>query len=277
MVVPAELATQATCYGLPFGMFGIFCWSFTFFSVSLTHANCPVFTPWKWGKDYKAQSALLMTVSTILILGPTIYTCFKCRSEWIMLLVALGQLTPWSLKIMNDGFVSLKYDDDNGLWKSYKMAGIILTIPFSLVGWIGMTALSISLMKTEMAVSVWIWSLYLVALIAMMLTCLVENLTFRFSMIYIFATIHIIGSHVIFALITGHWGGLATTGDSETTDPSTSSNSGSESTHEKKCLLYTDTVHVDVRCPHIQSVICHADMSNVPRDTLIVPIINDLP
>ncbi|GBB99546.1 hypothetical protein RclHR1_03560001 [Rhizophagus clarus] len=182
MVSPDELAAQATCYGLPYGIFGIFCWCFTLFSASLVHANCPIFAPWRW-------------------------------SDWIMLLVALGQLTPWSFKIMNDGFKSRKHDSEKSkLGESYRMAGLILIVPLSLVGWIGMTALSISLMKTEKAVSVWIWTLYLIALIAIILALCIENTTFRLSMTYIFSTLHIIGSHVIFALVSNHWSGLAPTG-----------------------------------------------------------------
>ncbi|CAB4378377.1 unnamed protein product [Rhizophagus irregularis] len=48
MVSPNELAAQASCYGLPYGIFGIFCWCFTFFSAALVHANCPILMPWRW-------------------------------------------------------------------------------------------------------------------------------------------------------------------------------------------------------------------------------------
>jgi hypothetical protein len=140
-----------------------------------------------------------------------------------MILVALGQLTPWSFKIMNDGCKGSKIDSEDleleksdsekrELSKSYRIAGLIFTIPLSLAGWVGMTALSISLMKTEKAVSIWIWSLYVIALIAMMLVCCCSNTTFCLSMAYIFLSLHIIGSHVIFALVSNHWNGFATTG-----------------------------------------------------------------
>jgi hypothetical protein len=129
-----------------------------------------------------------------------------------MLLVALGQLTPWSFKMLNDGIKNRRRNsEESQLGESYRLAGFIFIIPLSLVGWVGMTALSISLMKTDKAVTIWIWSLYLTALIAMILTCCIENTTFRLSMTYIFTTVHIIGSHVIFALISNHWNGFAPT------------------------------------------------------------------
>ncbi|CAB4489600.1 uncharacterized protein OCT59_011432 [Rhizophagus irregularis] len=226
MVSPNELAAQASCYGLPYGIFGIFCWCFTFFSAALVHANCPILMPWRWGKKYRVQGRYILIISSILILGPAINTCFKCKSDWIMILVALGQLTPWSFKIMNDGCCksSSKIDSEDleskksisekrGLSKSYRIAGLIFTIPLSLAGWVGMTALSISLMKTEKAVSIWIWSLYVIALIAMILMCCCSsNTTFCLSMAYIFLSLHIIGSHVIFALVSNNWNGFATTG-----------------------------------------------------------------
>ncbi|CAB4413419.1 unnamed protein product [Rhizophagus irregularis] len=93
MVSPNELAAQASCYGLPYGIFGIFCWCFTFFSAALVHANCPILMSWRWGKKYRVQGRYILIISSILILlGPAIYTCFKCKSDWIMILVALGQL-----------------------------------------------------------------------------------------------------------------------------------------------------------------------------------------
>ncbi|GBC08763.1 hypothetical protein RclHR1_08360009 [Rhizophagus clarus] len=215
MSSPDELAAQASCYGLPYGIFGISCWFITFFSASLVHVDCPIFAPWKWfgNKRYQVQGLCLTFTSSILILGPAIFTCLKCKSDWKMFLVALGQLTPWSFKIMNDG---LKIEIDNQknqkLGKFYIMAGLILTIPLSLVGWIGMTALSISLTKTEKDVSIWIWSLYLIALFTFILAFCKDNTTFLLLMTYIFSTLHIIGSHVIFALVSNNLSGLAPTG-----------------------------------------------------------------
>ncbi|PKC15028.1 hypothetical protein RhiirA5_395271 [Rhizophagus irregularis] len=77
MVSPNELAAQASCYGLPYGIFGIFCWCFTFFSAALVHANCPILMPWRWGKKYRVQGRYILIISSILILGPAINTCFK--------------------------------------------------------------------------------------------------------------------------------------------------------------------------------------------------------
>ncbi|GBC08762.1 hypothetical protein RclHR1_08360008 [Rhizophagus clarus] len=205
MVSPDELAAQASCYGLPYGIFGIFCWLITLFSTFLVHVDCPIFAPWKWfgnKRGYHVQGPCLTFFSSILILGPAIYTCLNCKSDWKMLLVALGQLTPWSFKIMNDGR-KIKIDnksqenqENQELGKFYRMAGLILIVPLSLVGWIGMTALSISLMKTEKDVSIWIWSLYLIALF----TIILALLAFRKR------------SHVIFALVSDNLGGLAPTG-----------------------------------------------------------------
>lgn len=150
-----------------------------------------------------------------------------------MILVALGQLTPWSFKIMNDGFKGRETDTDNlTLGNSYSIAGLIFTIPLSFVGWVGMTALSISLMKTEKAVSIWIWSLYVIALIAMILAHCISNIAFRLSMVYIFSSLHILGSHVIFALVSNHWNGFATTG---------AGIASSVIFFIGKCLLFIDT------------------------------------
>ncbi|PKC66125.1 hypothetical protein RhiirA1_460136 [Rhizophagus irregularis] len=78
MVSPNELAAQASCYGLTYGILEFL------------------------------------------------------LSDWIMILVALGQLTLWSFKIMNDGFKGSKINSeksDSELSKSYSIAGLIFTIP----------------------------------------------------------------------------------------------------------------------------------------------------
>ncbi|RIA98334.1 hypothetical protein C1645_750288 [Glomus cerebriforme] len=219
------LAEQASCYGLPYGIFGIVCWTFSFSSIFLTYINCPMFSPHRWGNRYEAQGPWMTFITACFILGPAIFTCINCKAEWMMTLVAIGQLTPWSFKIMNDGDRSymaadeekqINYIKDEVLnrWNAYSKVGKFMTIPLSLAGWIGMTALSISLMRTEEAVSSWIWSLYLVAAILIILFIYLNSRkigkrSFYYAIMFILTTLHVIGSHIILARISNNLSGVA--------------------------------------------------------------------
>ncbi|CAG8637586.1 3244_t:CDS:2, partial [Paraglomus brasilianum] len=153
-----ELSVQAQCYGLPFGAFGIVCWLLTLFSIALVYIKCPLFTPWRWGQTYRTPERLWAIFPFTMIIGPTIYTCIKCRGEWMVVLIAIGQLTPWSVKVFNDGYAGGVTEDRN---KFYLTLGMVTTPLLSLCGWIGLTALSVEVRETEESVSTWIWSLYL--------------------------------------------------------------------------------------------------------------------
>ncbi|CAG8561886.1 6479_t:CDS:2 [Paraglomus occultum] len=102
--IEAELSVQAQCYGLPFGAFGIVCWLLTLTAIILVHLRCPLFTPWRWGQPYSSPDRIWAIFPFTMIIGPAIYTCIKCREEWMLVLIAIGQLTPWSVKIYNDGY-----------------------------------------------------------------------------------------------------------------------------------------------------------------------------
>lgn len=45
-----------------------------------------------------------MIASGIMVIVPTIRTCIKCRGEWYMLLISLGQLSSWGFALVLDGF-----------------------------------------------------------------------------------------------------------------------------------------------------------------------------
>ncbi|CAG8436087.1 9357_t:CDS:2 [Diversispora eburnea] len=153
-----NLSQTASCYGLPYGIFGIVCWVITFSGTALTYANFPLFSPWQWGKDYKPQDPLLLVIIGGMVIGPTCYTCASCRAEWELILIALGQLSPFALKIISDGFVGEK--------KSYRTFGMILMVPLSILGWVGTTRLYIHLMHTTKVIP-WIWIIYTVAITAL--------------------------------------------------------------------------------------------------------------
>src|SRR2546429_679008 len=87
-----------SCYGLPYGIFGLICWSLSFFSNFLLYCKIPLFSPWKWGKPYESQSYFFAFIAFTITIGPTIYTCIRCREEWILIVLAIGQLSPWLLR-----------------------------------------------------------------------------------------------------------------------------------------------------------------------------------
>uniref|UniRef100_U9SY70 Uncharacterized protein n=4 Tax=Rhizophagus irregularis TaxID=588596 RepID=U9SY70_RHIID len=239
-----ELAHQASCYGLPYGIFGIICWVLSYLCISLAYFNYPLFSPWMWNKQYKSQNMCFGILLSIMTIVPAIYTCVRCRGEWM------------SFKMLNDGIISVveyknTYESNgystrirtesetcnccciqtNSRDPAYRDCGIYITLPLSLLGWIGITALSIKLMKTEKAVTQWIWGIYLVALLALVITCVIclnirkkhgafilegkerNKFTLLWSMMmYLLVTFHIIGSHIILAMASGNWSGIAPTG-----------------------------------------------------------------
>ncbi|CAG8566208.1 12781_t:CDS:2 [Ambispora leptoticha] len=209
-----ELADQASCYGLPYGILGIVCWSLFFICIIFTHLNVPLFSPWRWcDGDYQAQTWGMAIFTAFLTIGPAVYTCFRCGGTWIMLLMTLAQLTPWSFKIMNDGFKCYQ----TSLIKFYKWFGCCMTVFLSLAGWTSLICLTIGLYITEEIFIYWIYAIYVVALLAIiiMITALcksLDQLCLNIMMAYIASTTHLIGFHVILAQISGNWSGIAPAG-----------------------------------------------------------------
>ncbi|CAG8705038.1 17887_t:CDS:1, partial [Racocetra fulgida] len=54
-----------------------------------------------------------------------------------MVLISIGQLIPWSIKIANDGYASKVGDD---LEKKYRTYGLLLTVILHMIGWVGLGA-----------------------------------------------------------------------------------------------------------------------------------------
>lgn len=219
-----ELKEETICYGLPFGAFGIACWFISIAVIISTYYNRPLFSPWNWKKPYRGQMLFAIPFMAILTVGPIIFTVIKCYRSWIMVFITLGQLTPWSFKIMNDG-LRQKQTGTRGSILNWFLAsyGFFMTIHLSLIGWVGLTMLSIKLKDTTSAVSTWIWAIYVVIMIIIILLWRkglsfkklfvdqqyedeeVVGLCFRVIMMHIVFTLHIVGSHIILAIVFGRW------------------------------------------------------------------------
>ncbi|CAG8550929.1 5399_t:CDS:2 [Paraglomus occultum] len=99
-----DLKRGAYCYGLPYGYFGLICWGLSILAIALTYANITLFTFWRGCRPYyKSQSGWMALVAATMTLGPTIYTCYHCSGDYTVMLLAIGQLTPWGFKMLNDG------------------------------------------------------------------------------------------------------------------------------------------------------------------------------
>ncbi|CAG8478463.1 10074_t:CDS:2 [Diversispora eburnea] len=152
-------------YGLPFGTLGLIIWTFSFYANFLLYCNIPPISVWLWGKPYKSQSLFPAFFAFVFIAGPTAYTCYACRQEWRLIILAIGQISPWAFKTRE---------------KFYRACGGLLSILTGLCGWVGFSVLIHEVRNTERAVNPKILSLF---------QCL--------------ATItHLIGSNIILAEIT---------------------------------------------------------------------------
>ncbi|CAG8515949.1 4338_t:CDS:1, partial [Scutellospora calospora] len=216
-----ELASQVSCYGLPYGFFGIICWSLSLCCIALAKVRFPLFSPWLWFKPYKAQHPLMAIIVTIMTVGPTIYTCIHCHGELMIVLIAIGQLTPWSLKFVYDAWfenndllnnVNDNYQPNNVINQSktaiiYSYIGSYLGLLLSASGWVGLTGIIIKLIKLESIVGQWIFLIYSGPLLLLTLLYFCSNYRGGITF-YLFLSIHIIGSHMILALVSNNWSGI---------------------------------------------------------------------
>ncbi|CAG8809005.1 968_t:CDS:2, partial [Cetraspora pellucida] len=153
-----QLAQQASCYGLPYGIFGIVCWTLSLCSISLAKVRIPLFSPWLWCESYKAQNPIMAIIVTALTVGPIIYTCIHCHEEWMIVLIALEQLTPWSLKFLYDAWyeeIELEDIEENRpriIVYLYEHIGSFLGLLLSVSGWIGLIVITVKLIDLERVV-----------------------------------------------------------------------------------------------------------------------------
>ncbi|CAG8820992.1 21107_t:CDS:1, partial [Dentiscutata erythropus] len=148
------LEKQVACYGLPFGTFGSICWALSTASSLLLYVNIPLFSPWKWGKPHQSQTPWIFFISSVLTIGPTISTCIRCKDYWPFTVIAIGQLSPWSFKMFNDGLASSTKEhneDHSGRDLCYSISGGILSCILGFAGWVGLTALYIGLIHESHA------------------------------------------------------------------------------------------------------------------------------
>ncbi|RHZ56884.1 hypothetical protein Glove_396g102 [Diversispora epigaea] len=198
-------------YGLPFGTLGLIIWIFSFYSNFLLYCNIPPISVWHWGKPYKSQSLFPAFFAFAFIAGPTICTCYFCRQEWILVILALGQLSPWAFKIYTDSFAAIH---DNGIRENppvpkredfYRKCGGSLSILTGLCGWVGFSALIHKLRNMEHEVNSSIYILYS-PLFFMLILIFVKPDDVDPKILSLFkclATIaHLIGSNIILAEIT---------------------------------------------------------------------------
>ncbi len=89
---------QRLCYQLPYGIFGILGW---FFSTLVIIVRCIR----RSNEPSRLRERLFPCITSgIMVIVPAIRTCIKCRGEWYMLLISLGQLSSWGFALVFDGF-----------------------------------------------------------------------------------------------------------------------------------------------------------------------------
>ncbi|CAG8535567.1 25685_t:CDS:2 [Dentiscutata erythropus] len=218
-----EIAEQAACYGLPYGIFGVICWFLSLCSISLTKVRFPLFSPWLWFEYYKAQNPIMAIIVTVMTIGPTIYTCIHCHGEWMIVLIALGQLTPWSLKFLYDAWYEeiepeeinpVAIDPENLENKRpriivdiYELIGSYLGLLLSASGWVGLTVITVNLLDLERVIGKWIFAIYGGPLLILMIIYCCVNCKGKICF-YLLLSIHIIGSHIILAIVSNNLIGI---------------------------------------------------------------------
>ncbi|CAG8533090.1 13001_t:CDS:1 [Gigaspora margarita] len=176
--------------------------------------NIPLFSPCQWREPiYKSQSIVLAFFAFIMTIGPTINTCLRCHDEWILILLAVGQLSPWAFKLLNDAVTS-KINNDLSRDDFYLACGIPLTILLSLAGWTGLIVLIVKLENTQYAVNWVIYFLFtpFLFLISIPYVKGVSKKAITYMILYVAATTHLIGTHYILGKITDDFSGLKSAG-----------------------------------------------------------------
>src|SRR6185312_13711509 len=201
----AKLASASQCYGLPYGYFGLICWGLSIVTISLTFANISLLTLWKCCQpSYKSLQLYLALPITALMVGPTVYTCLRCSAEWPVVFLAIGQLAPWSFKMLNDGFQSYKKSPTKKTRdKFYLIIGSFTTPVLTILGWVGFSTLSFYVREH------WMWVIFVGGLVVPPLVIGViwmscggelESATFcrmvLTIMLFIVASFHIVGSDI---------------------------------------------------------------------------------
>ncbi|KAF0540207.1 hypothetical protein F8M41_006596 [Gigaspora margarita] len=203
------------CYSLPYGIFGFICWFLSLLSnFFIIFGNIPLFSPWQWREPtYKSQSIVLAFIAFITTIGPTINTCLRCHDEWILIVLAVGQLSPWAFKLINDAVTS-KINNKLSRDYFYLACGIPITILLSLTGWTGLIALIIKLEHTQYAVNWVIYFLFtpFLFLISIPYVKGVSKKAIICMILYVVATTHLIGTHYILGKTSGDFSGLKSAG-----------------------------------------------------------------
>lgn len=131
----------------------------------------------------------------------------------MMILVAIGQLTPWGFKMMNDGKRSKEDEEENPQWSHFCLGwGIFATVLLSGAGWTGVTAIIVELMSVSKPNVSGIWTIHVV----LVLTIIIMIGAGRqrpwkvgiMMILYTIFTIHIVGTHIILALVSDNWKGI---------------------------------------------------------------------
>ncbi|CAG8669567.1 3569_t:CDS:1 [Dentiscutata erythropus] len=205
---------MASCYALPYGIFGFTCWTLSLLSnFFIIFGNLPLFTPWLWRKEvYESQSIYFAFIASLMTIGPAIYTCIRCHEEWILIILAVGQLSPWAFKMINDAEASKSNYLDRDYF--YLACGIPLTILLSITGWTGLIALIIKLEHTQYAVNHFIFILLASFLFLICIPYVKgdSKKAIRYMICYVAATTHLIGTHYILGKISGDFSGLKSSG-----------------------------------------------------------------
>ncbi|CAG8508273.1 35704_t:CDS:2, partial [Racocetra persica] len=206
---------EALCYGLPYGTFGTIDWFITIVEIALTYANLSLYSPWKWGKKwgkkYERPKLKSLLFSSIKVIGPVIYSIVTCHSNWTMVLIAIGQLIPWSIKIANDGYASKVGDD---LEKNYRTYGLVLTVILHMIGWVGLGAILFDPYKNaiQIAFMMMFTTAYLICYHMCcwkyMCKCLHPYPCCLMVLFYILVTTHVLTLHICLAKLNNNMNGV---------------------------------------------------------------------
>ncbi|CAG8572520.1 7728_t:CDS:2 [Cetraspora pellucida] len=204
-----------SCYALPFGVFGFICWALSLLSnFFILFGNLPLFSPWLWCRPaYQSQNLSFAFIAFVMTIGPTIYTCIRCREEWVLIVSAVGQLSPWAFKMINDATASKSensFDRDN----FYTTCGVFLSVLLSSTGWVGLVALIIKLEHTQYEVTSAIFFVFAPFIFVICIPFVKgdSRIAFRCMIGYVAATTHLIGTHYILGKVSGDFTGLRSAG-----------------------------------------------------------------